>query len=92
MCSSNTTTCFHCGHDFADRDMMPLPAEGELCPDCWETVRDAAPDMLAALRTIANDCGLILSGDDMSGMTDAELFGAIRETVQTAIQKATAEG
>jgi len=32
----NTTTCFDCGNDYRDRDMMPLPDEGELCAACWD--------------------------------------------------------
>jgi hypothetical protein len=31
-----TTTCFRCGKDYRDRDMMPNPhGEGELCSDCY---------------------------------------------------------
>lgn len=46
----NTTTCFHCGQDFHDRGMIPLPTEGELCVDCMAALRDAAPYLLEALQ------------------------------------------
>lgn len=49
----------------------------------------AAPDLLEALQTVANDCQMILDGDDMSGMSDAEIFGAIYNTVNAAVAKAT---
>ena len=29
-----TTTCARCGKDFLDREMLPLPDGGELCPGC----------------------------------------------------------
>ena len=48
----NTTTCAHCGHDFPDGDMLPLEQGGELCGDCMEQVRDAAPELLAALTDL----------------------------------------
>jgi len=38
-----------------------------------------------ALETIRNDCELILDGADMSGMSDVELFGAMKQTVDNAL-------
>lgn len=29
-----TTTCWDCGQDYLDRDMLPLEEEGEVCPKC----------------------------------------------------------
>ena len=37
--------------------------------------------MREALLTLRNDCQMILDGDDMSGMSDRELFGAMKATV-----------
>ena len=51
----------------------------------------AAPELLAACETIANDCEEVLSGSDMSGMSDREIFGAMLETVRAAIAKAKGE-
>ena len=48
----------------------------------------AAPDLLAACEAVVNDCNAILDGDDMSGMSDQELFSAIKQTLTTAIAKA----
>jgi hypothetical protein len=64
------------------------------CPECEalvsiaEPLRDAAPDLLAACETVVNDCNSILNGNDMSGMSDQELFSAIKQTLTTAIAKA----
>ena len=46
----NTTTCASCGLDFPDADMLPLNQGGELCSDCMENLRGAAPGLLAALQ------------------------------------------
>ena len=66
----NTTTCFHCGNDFPDGDMLPLPVEGELCGNCTATVQEAAPDLLAALEAVAatleGPVGDRLTGDTMA--------------------------
>ena len=35
--SKNTTTCWICGHDYPDNEMMPLPEEGEICQVCLES-------------------------------------------------------
>ena len=51
---------------------------------------DVVPEMLDVLRRIRNDCDQILAGDDMSGMSDADLFGAIRAAIQPVLEKATA--
>jgi hypothetical protein len=48
----------------------------------------SAPDLLAACEAVVNDCDAILNGDDMSGMSDQELFSAIRRTLTFAITKA----
>jgi len=48
----------------------------------------SAPDLLAACEAVVNDCDAILDGDDMSGMSDQELFSAIRRTLTFAIFKA----
>ena len=37
--------------------------------------------MREALLTLRNDCQMILDGYDMSGMSDRELFGAMKATV-----------
>ena len=34
-----------------------------------------------ALLTLRNDCQMILDGHDMSGMSDRELFGAMKATI-----------
>ena len=44
--------------------------------------------LLAACETVVNDCDAILDGDDMSGMSDEELFSAIKQTLTAAIAKA----
>lgn len=44
--------------------------------------------LLAACETVINDCDTILNGDDMSGMSDEELFTAIKQTLTAAIAKA----
>ena len=49
-------------------------------------------ELLKALQTLLNDCELILGGDDMSGMSDSEVFGAMADTARDAIGKATAPG
>ena len=41
---------------------------------------------MEALQIVANDCHAVLSGDDMSGMNDRQLFGAILETVNAGLQ------
>ena len=51
----------------------------------------AAPEMLSALETLRDDFQLLINGDDMSGMSDGELFSALLETVESAIRKATEE-
>ena len=48
----------------------------------------SAPYLLAACEAVVNDCDAILDGDDMSGMSDQELFSAIRRTLTFAISKA----
>ena len=48
----------------------------------------AAPDLLHACQAIANDCERLLDGDDFSGMSDAELFGAFLNVLRPAIAKA----
>jgi hypothetical protein len=70
-----TTTCLHCGQDFHDRSLIPLDAGGELCHDCMDTLRDAAPDLLAALVTI----------QQLTGGKNYEIHNIAR----TAIAKAT---
>lgn len=49
-----------------------------------EAVRESAR-LRAALETVGNDCALILDGDDLGGMSDSELFGAIAATVRAAL-------
>lgn len=88
-----------CDEDF--RDSIAVVFEANYHPDgIAAAVKEAdlnarliasAPDLLAALETIENDCSAILDGDDMSGMSDAELFGAMLETVTAAIRKAKGE-
>ncbi len=51
----NTTTCLHCGQDFPDRDMLPLPDGGELCPDCTAAVRDAAFELFIAAKAMVGE-------------------------------------
>ena len=48
----------------------------------------AAPELLAACTAVANDCERLIEGDDFSGMSDAELFGAFVHTLRSAIAKA----
>ena len=45
--------------------------------------------LVSALQTLANDCTLILDGDDMSGMSDGEIFGAMRDTINYALEGVT---
>lgn len=48
----------------------------------------AAPELLAACHAVANDLRRLLDGDDFSGMTDNDLFGAFLGTLNAAISKA----
>jgi len=67
------------------------PTATTLTDDQWQqmiNLIDSAPDLLAACKTVVNDCDAILDGDDMSGMSDQELFSAIRRTLTFAITKA----
>jgi len=74
-----TTTCAHCGQDFHDRSLIPLDGGGELCHDCMDALRDAAPELLAACdmvqRAYAGD------GVDMARAVDACLL-AIAKAIQ----------
>ena len=38
-----------------------------------------------ALTTLLNDCEMILDGDDMSGMSDQQLFGAMKSTILSGL-------
>ena len=38
-----------------------------------------------ALTTLLNDCEMILDGDDMSGMSDKQLFGAMKSTILSGL-------
>ena len=53
-----------------------------------DELKEQNATLLEALWTIANDCVIILDGDDMSGMSDTELFGAMLITATEAIRKA----
>lgn len=48
----------------------------------------AAPELLEALQTLRNDFEAIIDGDDMSGMSDSEMFQAFLDTASAAIDKA----
>jgi hypothetical protein len=48
----------------------------------------AAPELLDACHAVANDLRRLLDGDDFSGMTDNDLFGAFLGTLNAAISKA----
>jgi len=55
-------------------------ADEELCADAPLLLAEVER-MREALLTLRNDCQMILDGDDMSGMSDRELFGAMKATV-----------
>jgi len=85
----NTTTCFHCGNDFPDRDTVPLPVEGELCGNCMATVREAAPVILAALKALSNAVA-----PTREGKRDGGTFGNLSladDVARAAIAKAEAQ-
>ena len=66
--------------------------KGPYCPACFRKHHESdvkVAALLEALWTISNDCVIVLDGDDMSGMSDAELFGAMLITATEAIRKAT---
>ena len=64
--------------------------EGEVTDEDRANARliAAAPELLAACTAVANDCERVIDGDDCSGMSDAELFGAFLDTLRAAIAKA----
>jgi len=84
-----------CVADEKDYLVMVTPFFGECSPDMTDGERYAnaqlmadAPDLLAenekmqnALETLRNDFQMIIDGDDMSGMSDNELFTAMMETI-----------
>lgn len=63
----------------------------------WDQIKSealmmaAAPELFDALMALRNDCEAILEGDDMSGMSDRELFGAFLGVIDPAIAKAKGE-
>ena len=65
----------------------PAFVAGDILPEDARLIA-SAPDLLAACEAVVNDCDAILDGDDMSGMSDQELFSAIRRTLTFAITKA----
>jgi hypothetical protein len=88
---TNTTTCFICHKDFADRDMLPLPVEGEACQSCIMRFAEnycraaiknaaAAPDLLAAVR----DCRRLLASGE-------RVDDAVIEQIDEIIKRATGE-
>lgn len=48
----------------------------------------AAPELLMVCQCIAGDLEALLGGDDFSGMSDAEMFGVMLESLKAAIAKA----
>ena len=78
-----TTTCLHCGGDFHDRSLIPLDTGGELCHDCMDTLRDAAPDLLAALQAFID-----LAPDLTISKAYRTLAATIMEHARNAIAKA----
>jgi hypothetical protein len=48
----------------------------------------AAPELLAACQAVRNDCQRVLDGDDFSGMSDGDMFGAFLDVLNAAIHKA----
>lgn len=81
------------GYDVATlmRVIDVSPTHQTLNDEQWQqmiNLIDAVPDLLAACETVVNDCDAILDGDDMSGMSDEELFSAIKQTLTAAIAKA----
>jgi hypothetical protein len=52
----------------------------------------AAPALLAACQAVRNDCQRVLDGDDFSGMSDGDMFGAFLDVLNAAIHKAEGRG
>ena len=46
---------------------------------------DKIEELRKALTTLLNDCEMILDGDDMSGMSDQQLFGAMKSTILSGL-------
>ncbi len=74
---------------FLDFIADPMCEEDETA---WKRHLNTYDELLAevkrlreALTTLLNDCEMILDGDDMSGMSDQQLFGAMKSTILSGL-------
>ncbi len=52
-----------------------------------QTLRARVRKLERGLKTLSNDFRAILDGDDMSGMSDRELFGTMLKTASAALRR-----
>lgn len=86
------------GHDVAvlqrlrrTYDRNGYRTDDPLSDEQWQGMIDlvaAAPELLTVCQCIAGDLEALLGGDDFSGMSDAEMFGVMLESLKAAIAKA----
>ena len=90
---NHTPAPWHLGYNKHDASIHNGVTIASVCDDATHWKANArliasAPELLAACESVVNDCDAILGGDDMSGMSDEELFSAIRRALTSAIVKA----
>ena len=67
------------------KSLIELSADDRLLIEYAPTLRAEVKRLREALTTLLNDCEMILDGDDMSGMSDQQLFGAMKSTILSGL-------
>ena len=75
--------CFTCGYAGVTPSGADNPHEDEV--HVHELLAEVKR-LRETLTTLLNDCEMILDGDDMSGMSDQQLFGAMKSTILSGLE------
>ena len=77
MTMPNTTTCYSCGNDHRDRDMMPnATGDGELCPACYLDQQEHTPTQTTEVMTMERSCDVWADMlESARKLDDSELSG-----------------